>query len=250
MFRHRASEKLDLKTTIDWFLLAFLAGNVNAGGYLACHRFVSHVTGFATLAGVDAAVGSWGDAFGILSVPLFFLLGVVVSAYHVERRVSEGKAPAYGRVMSFVTLCLFLAGLGGVLGWWSDFGQTVELSRDYFFLALLCMASGLQNAALTSSSGATLRTTHLTGTTTDLGIGLMRWAAHKAGSAGREQEFRANSLRMATIVAFMFGSGVGAVLFIKYHYWGFSLPILIALYATLTAANVIPSEVPRLHRRH
>lgn len=91
MFRHRASEKLDLKTIIDWFLLAFLAGNVNAGGYLACHRFVSHVTGFATLAGVDAATGSWGDAFGILSVPLFFLLGVVVSAYHVERRISEGK---------------------------------------------------------------------------------------------------------------------------------------------------------------
>lgn len=250
MFRHRASEKLDVKTIIDWFLLVFLAGSVNAGGFLACNRFVSHVTGFATLAGVDAAAGNWAEAFGILSVPMFFLLGVVISAYHVERRISEGKAPAYGRVMAFVTLCLFLAGLGGVLGWWSDFGQNVELSRDYFFLALLCMASGLQNAALTSSSGSTLRITHLTGATTDLGIGFMRWATHQEGSAEREQELRSNTLRIATIFSFMFGSGVGSILFLKFHYWGFSLPILIALYATLTAANVIPNDLPRLHRRH
>jgi len=38
-----------------WFLLAFQGGALNAGGYLAVHRFVSHVTGFATLAGI-----AWG----------------------------------------------------------------------------------------------------------------------------------------------------------------------------------------------
>lgn len=231
MFRHRASESLDLKTIIDWFSLAFLAGNVNAGGYLACARFVTHVTGFATLAGIDAASNRWGDAFGILSVPIFFLLGVIISAYHVERRVSEGKSPNYARVMGLVSFCLFLAGLGGILDWWSGFGAGVELSRDYSFLALLCMASGLQNAVLTSSSGSTLRTTHLTGTTTDLGIGLMRWAAMDSRDPEKKRELQANFLRIGLIVSFMIGSGVGAVLYINFHYWGFLLPIAISLYA-------------------
>ena len=54
MFHHRIHDKVGYKTYLDWFLLAFLGGHVNAGGYLACHRFVSHVTGFATLAGVVA----------------------------------------------------------------------------------------------------------------------------------------------------------------------------------------------------
>jgi len=95
MFRHRASEEIDLKTLIDWFLLSFLAGNINTGGYLACQRFVSHVTGFATLAGIDAALDLWWEGLGILTVPAFFLLGVLISAYYVDRRVHEGKKPRY-----------------------------------------------------------------------------------------------------------------------------------------------------------
>lgn len=235
MFRHRASEEIDLKTLIDWFLLSFLAGNINTGGYLACQRFVSHVTGFATLAGVDAAFELWGDALGILSVPVFFLLGVLISAYYVDRRVHEGKKPRYALVMGFATICLVLAGGGGVAGLWGDFGHELEITRDYAFLALLCMASGLQNAALSSSSGSTLRTTHLTGTTTDLGIGIMRWATLSKKDDRKPAEMRGNLLRIGLIVSFMFGSGIGAVLFIRYQYWGFLLPIAIAAYATYMA---------------
>ncbi|MBN8540870.1 MAG: DUF1275 domain-containing protein [Deltaproteobacteria bacterium] len=235
MFRHRASEEIDLKTLIDWFLLSFLAGNINTGGYLACQRFVSHVTGFATLAGVDAAVELWWEALGILTVPAFFLLGVLISAYYVDRRVHEGKKPRYALVMGFATLCLVLAGGGGVAGLWGDFGHELEITRDYAFLALLCMASGLQNAALSSSSGSTLRTTHLTGTTTDLGIGLMRWATLSEKDTRRGSEMKGNFLRIGLIFSFMVGSGIGAVLFIRYQYWGFSLPIAIAGYATYKA---------------
>ncbi|MDX9731983.1 MAG: YoaK family protein [Bdellovibrionales bacterium] len=238
MFCHRASEHLELKTILDWFLLAFLAGNINTGGYLACQRFVSHITGFATLAGVDAALGLWGEAIGILSVPLFFLLGVLISAYHVDRRVFQGKKPRYSFVMGLETLCLSIAGIGGILGWWSEFGNTLQLSRDYFFLALLCMASGLQNAALTSSSGSTLRTTHLTGTTTDLGIGMMRWY-YRPEDESRKQEYRANWLKVGMISAFMIGSGAGAFLYVHLKYWGFVLPIGIASYATWTARRKV-----------
>lgn len=141
---------------------------------MASHRFVTHLTGFATLFGVDLANQEWLAAMSMISVPLFFIGGVMVSAWLTERRISQGKSPHYATAMGLVTLCLFLAGLGGYLDWFGKFGGEPSVKGDYIFLALLCSASGLQNAIVTSYSGAAIRTTHLTGITTDLGIGLVR----------------------------------------------------------------------------
>jgi uncharacterized membrane protein YoaK (UPF0700 family) len=235
MFRHRISETVSIKTHVDWFLLSFLAGNVNSGGYLACHRFVSHVTGFATLAGVDFASSHWGDAIGMLTVPMYFLFGVTVSAYFVDRRIHEGKRPRYWLVMGIEMICLALAAFGGLSGWFGFFGDSHEIERNYSLLALLCAASGLQNAALTSASGATIRTTHLTGITTDLGIGLIRAASLEDNDPRRQMETHANLLRFGTILSFMVGSGVGAVLFLQSGYAGFFLPAGLAGYAMIMA---------------
>ncbi len=102
-------------------------------------------------------------------------------------------------------------------------------------MALLCGASGLQNAALTSATGATIRTTHLTGITTDIGIGLIRAASLKSGDKRKETEAKANWLRVGTVISFGAGSGIGAFLFVRTGYMGFLLPAAIALYATLVA---------------
>ena len=235
MFRHGIGEKLGWKTYFDWYSLSFLAGSVNAGGYLSCHRFVSHVTGFATLAGVDAANRQWDQAVGILSVPIYFLLGVMISAYLVEKRRNENKRPRYEIAMGLASLCLGLVLLGGVLNWFGEWGSEMNLEQDYLLLALLCCASGLQNATLTSSSGSTIRTTHLTGITTDLGIGLIRMTSMARHDHRRSLEWRANLLRLGTIVSFMLGSAIGAALFLRYAYMGFILPLSLALYATLMA---------------
>jgi uncharacterized membrane protein YoaK (UPF0700 family) len=237
MFKHKINEDSGLKTYVDWFLLAFLSGSVNTGGWLACHRFVTHVTGFATLAGVGLAAGNRNEAIGMLTVPVYFLSGVMVSAYLIEKRIHEGKKPMYALVMGAVCLLLALAATGGELGWFGKFGGTAELNKDYFLLALLCAASGLQNAALTSASGATVRTTHLTGITTDLGIGLIRAASFRSSDPKHAIEVKSNWLRAGTITAFMIGSACGATLFISLGYLGFVLPAAIALYATVIAVT-------------
>lgn len=237
MFKHRMTETVSLKTTMDWFLLSFLAGAVNAGGYIACHRFVSHVTGFATIAGLDFARGEWSEAIGMLTVPVYFLFGVMISAYLIDRRAQEGKRSRYALVMGMVTFCLVLASLGGWLGYFGVFGSEVELRDDYILLSLLCMASGLQNAALTSASGATIRTTHLTGLTTDLGIGLIRSVSLPSEHPQRAAENKANWLRIGTILSFMSGGAVGALLFLSVEYLGFLLPAAIAAYATAVAIS-------------
>lgn len=235
MFRHRLHNATSFKTYFDWFLLAFVAGNVNAGGYMACHRFVSHITGFATLAGIDWIQQDWTQALGVLTIPIYFLIGVMISAFLVDKRIDEGNQPFYGIVMGMVAGALALVAIGGSFDWFGEFGHEADMQNDYFLLALLCGASGLQNAALTSATGATIRTTHLTGITTDLGIGIIRTLFYRLNDGKRALEHKANLLRVGTIVSFMLGSAIGAFFFSKAQYLGFLVPSSLAWYATAVA---------------
>jgi uncharacterized membrane protein YoaK (UPF0700 family) len=244
MFRHRFHSTASWRTRFDWLLLTFIAGNVNAGGYLAAHRFVSHITGFATLFGIEAAHGRFDQAVGILSVPVFFLLGVMTSAYFVDRRVHRGERPRYALVMALVLLCLATAALGGHWGLFGVFGSEPRLRQDYLLLALLCAASGLQNAAVSTASGATVRTTHLTGLTTDLGTGLVRaFSDPKRYGA----EMKAARFRVATIVSFALGSAVGACAYLYFSYLGFLLPTVLAGYCIFEALRPA-RRAQRVHR--
>ncbi len=240
MFDHSLHDRPGRVARFHWLLLAFLAGSVNAGGYIACGRFVSHVTGFATLFGLDAATGRWDDALGILSVPLYFLMGVMISAYLIDRPYRRGKKPHYATVMSCVALCLILVAVLGQGNAFGVFGEPAHLRRDYFLLALLCAASGLQNAAITTATGATVRTTHLTGLTTDLGIGIIRAiSVNPLDPAEKEKinaEWKAARFRVGTIGAFGMGSALGAVLYLRFAYMGFMLPAAIAIYFVIVAA--------------
>jgi uncharacterized membrane protein YoaK (UPF0700 family) len=168
----------------------------------------------------------------MITVPLYFLGGVMISAYLVDRRRHLGQRPLYELVMGLATGALALVAIGGAAGFFGEFGEGIGAHEDYFLLALLCGASGLQNAALTSASGATIRTTHLTGLTTDLGIGLIRAAWLRDDQGRRSHEIRSTILRMGTIASFFAGSGIGAVLYVRNGYLGFALPATIAAYAT------------------
>lgn len=242
MFTHHRGQLSEVTPTVllHWFLLSFMAGNINAGGFLACGRFVTHLTGFATLAGIDFAYGSWAAGAGMLAVPLFFLLGVMISAYGIDQRLGEGKLPRYELVMGLVALCLLIVGVGGTLKLFGDFNGLVHLRRDFFFMALLCMASGLTNAAITTSTGAFVRITHLTGITTDLGIGMMRVLAMDSKHPAYRMEKLANFYRAGNIFSFTFGSLVGAVLFLRFDYLGFMLPTAVAIYAMTLATKKTP----------
>src|SRR5687768_10815650 len=78
-----------------WMLMAFQAGILNAGGFLACHRFVSHVTGFATHFGVEFTRDSFRHATGMLAVPAFFLGGAMISGQMVDIPLRSKKKPRY-----------------------------------------------------------------------------------------------------------------------------------------------------------
>jgi uncharacterized membrane protein YoaK (UPF0700 family) len=243
MFHHRIDRETPTYVILHWLLLSFLAGNINSGGLLASGRFVSHMTGFYTLFGQSAALWRWEEAVGLLSIPLYFLLGAMISAYLVERPIHRGREPHYVLVMSLVFACLLFATVLGQAGWFGSFGET-HLKIDYVLLALLCMASGLQNTAVSCASGHTVRISHMTGNTTDLGIGIVRAMSIRRHTALHEDEVRAAWLRAGIIGAFAVGSAAGAVLFLRYRFLGFLLPAGLALYTAVHEAVAYRSARP------
>jgi len=213
-------------------MLAFLAGNINVGGFMACHRFVTHVTGFGTFAGIELANGHFIEALGMLAVPFFFLAGAIGSGWLVDGRISQNKMPRFDTVMALISLCLLLATAGGVSSYFGEFGSPAAIKHDFVLLGLLCFASGLQNAVITSSTGAVIRTTHLTGLTTDLGIGIARILRRNPDPMKHHHDVQNNWIRTELILSFVGGSVTGAFLYSHFEYRGFLLPSLIALYAT------------------
>jgi uncharacterized membrane protein YoaK (UPF0700 family) len=228
MFTHNKDLLYQPRNIFLWFLLAFQGGLLNIGGYLGVHRFVSHVTGFATLFGVQAVTFDWGHAFGILLGPGFYLLGTMISAWHIERRRLLNKQPKYALIFLLIILNLILLSLFGRFGYLGNFGEEFSYGRDYIVLFTLSLTCGLQNAVISSASGAVIRTTHLTGPTTDLGIGLVRLWTERF-KPNRELIF-ANYLRIGIITSFILGSLFGAFTFSSLQFLGFLVPAFISIF--------------------
>jgi uncharacterized membrane protein YoaK (UPF0700 family) len=211
-----------------------MAGTINSGGFLACGRWVTHVTGFATFFGIDLVTGEYKLALSMLIVPMFFLLGSFVSGYLIDVRLAAHREPRYDVVMSTISIALIFFAFGGSYGFFGIFKDSLLIETDIGLLVILCFASGLQNALITTSSGAVIRTTHLTGLTTDLGIGLAKGFAKRRDSKGSKsrKDLVNNKIRAGIIISFIIGSSVGAFTFISYEYWGFLLPAVISVYMT------------------
>lgn len=231
MYRSRLDQYPNRRAILHWFLLGFNGGCINAGAFLTAGRFVTHVTGFATLFGVSLADNDAAMAVSMLSMPAFFLLGSMVAGLLIDRSIHFKRPPHYDYVMGLCALCLAVSGLGGELARFGAFGLPFLLNEKYVLLALLCMASGLQNGALTTSSGSSVRTTHMTGLTTDLGLGVARMLTFTPHDDVYRRERVANLLRLGTVLSFIVGSEVGAILFIALGYRGFFVPAAIAAYA-------------------
>lgn len=212
-----------------WFLLAFQAGAINAGGFIACQRFVTHTTGFATQFGLDLARASWKEAFGALTVPVFFLFGAMISSFFIDLPLQKNQKPRYEFPCALIFLALLTATILGELGIFGVFGDDMIFAKDYFFLVLLCLASGLQNALLSNAKGKSVRTTHLTGVTTDLGASLVRIFFSDQNSQMQENDRIDSLARVGTIAFFILGSTLSAILFIKARYLGFLLPTFTAM---------------------
>lgn len=238
MVLHRAHELTTRRNLPSWALLAFAAGSVNAGALLACERFVSHVTGTVTRIGVDAGAVLALDYLMVLAAFIAGAGGAILLA----RRLGEPSRPAYWAPLTVVAAVLVLVAAAGGAGWLGAFGGTVETARDFGMLAVLGFAMGMQNAAVAASTAMAVRTTHMTGPATDLGVAFAMLL-----DGDREERAAARSsvlLRATKLSAFMFGGVVMAVVCPRAGYLAFLLPAVACLVATATSFAPWHTRVP------
>jgi len=194
--------------------LATLAGIVNVVGLLGFqHQSVSHVSGTATVFGSGIYNGE-EPLLHLAMILISFVIGASLSGYMIEN-----TALKLGRNYS---VALFLEGLLLLVALMVL--EQGSISGHYYASA----ACGLQNALITTYSGAIIRTTHLTGIFTDLGIMIGQTLR------GKGFDIRRALLYVLIITGFIFGGTIGAFLYKLYEFKSLIAPALIAFILALS----------------
>ena len=205
-------------------VLAFSAGCVNTAALMGfANLSVSHVTGNVSL---FASAIAHLDARSILYIGallLSFLAGSILSGFIIgQAPLKLGKR--YGRALYIEAFLL-------IVSYW------LYQQHDYLGQLAAAMACGLQNAMVATYSGAVIRTTHLTGLTSDMGAAIGNWLAGRSISKP--------TLGFQAIIWYCFcgGSAVGAFLYAKVGYGALFLPIAIVLSAAFIY-NYVSDRLP------
>jgi uncharacterized membrane protein YoaK (UPF0700 family) len=238
VFRREGPARDPQKNLLLAVYLAATAGFVNSGGFVMIGSFTSHVTGSVGRFANDLANGHFAAAVSALSLAATFFFGAVGASVVLDAsslRVPLRYCLALAIEGLLLLIFVFVAGLS----------RTTHPRLLDAMAALLCAAMGLQNALVTRLSGATVRTTHLTGIVTDLGIESVRWYRwyhgrllhpSRASQPPRPPPDGRIALHLAITIAFVVGAAAGAILTARASRWAMCLPAALAGMAAAFAA--------------
>lgn len=147
-------------------LTAFTAGMVNVASLVLFFSFTSNVTGHYAILAEEISNGHWFQVLIVLLWIFLFFFGSFLSNYIIINGRDKYRFLSHSIPLILEFLCLISVGVYGVY-----FYQESLMETEYL-VALLLLAMGLQNGLTASISNFTVKTTHLTGLTTDLAIHL------------------------------------------------------------------------------
>jgi uncharacterized membrane protein YoaK (UPF0700 family) len=200
--------KLPRWVEVGGFFLALNAGFVNAVGLLGFkHQAVSHLTGTSTFLSLSIANQNTQDTVHLLLVMASFILGAAFSGVVIGNTALQ-LGRRYSVALITESILLFLSML--YLNHGSPMG--------HFFASAAC---GLQNAMTSTYSGAVVRTTHVSGLFTDLGVAIgLRFRGHKTDG-------RKIVLYVTLISGFIVGGIAGSICFVHYQFSAMLVPCVI-----------------------
>lgn len=193
-------------------MLAFNAGAINAGGFLVLHQYTSHMTGFASQLADGLVMGRLTLVLNALGAILAFVSGAAVCAALVNWGRQRRLDSVYALPLLVEAILLFPFGLMGAitLTWSTPFAVPLTV-------LLLSFIMGLQNAVGSKTSGGSIRTTHMTGNITDLGmeLGKMLYFNRGVGTEETARYVRHNRAKLGLtaglVGSFVAGGVVGAL---------------------------------------
>jgi|SRR4249919_3975168 len=218
------AERLATWVWVGAAALACVAGIVNVVGFLGFqHQAITHLTGNTSLLAAALVTGDWHATAHLFALMAAFVGGAMLSGLIIQDSALR-LGRRYGVVLTIEALLLLIA---------------IPLFERQQLAGPICaaIACGLQNAMATTYSNAVVRTSHVSGMFTDLGIML--------GHALRGMPVAQRRLGLCLLViTFFFAGGLlGAWLFASFRYAALYFP------AALTGGTGLAYVAYRQHQR-
>lgn len=222
-------------------VLAFVAGAANAGGFLAVGQYTSHMTGMLSALADNLVLGQLALVGAGLASVLGFMFGAMSTAWIVNWGLRRQLRSAYGLPLLVEAVLLLVFGLfGAALNLWHTLILPVTV-------VLLCYIMGLQNAVITKISQARIRTTHVTGLITDLGIelGKLLYVNRHPDMTPVRADRQRLRVHAQLVLSFLVGGVAGAA---GFKYLGYISTLPLALMLLLLVLRPLIEDGQRLRR--
>jgi len=204
MFRHKGKTRTFKHNLRLAALLSFIAGLVNIVGVLHLKVLTTNVTGHFAFFAEELVRKNYLLAFIFLLFIFSFLSGAFVASVITEYFAKRDDKSAHKYSMTVEIIILFVIGSAG--------DYFLNAGYLYAIACVLLFAMGIQNSLVTQISNSTVRTTHLTGLFTDLGIELSQLFFYKKAEQQHKLK-KSIELRIAIIACFFAGCVVGGFLY-------------------------------------
>jgi len=203
MFRHKGSRRTFLHNLRLASNLSFIAGIVNIAGVLSVATLTTNVTGHFAYFAEEISLKNYSKAITFLLFILSFLLGAFTCNTLIEITSLKKPRIAHTFPMIIEVTILLIIGFGFV-------------KHQEYIAYLLLFSMGIQNALVTQISQSVVRTTHLTGLFTDLGIELSQLFFYRK-PVEKSRLRRSIFLRLSIIIFFFLGCVLGGIFYDKYE---------------------------------
>ena len=207
MFRHRGKNRTLIHNIRIAALLSFVAGMVNIIGFFSVKTLTTNVTGHFAYFAEGVIRKDFHEAWSYLLYIISFLVGAFSSSMMVE--IIGRKNEHFVNVIPVMVEIIILASVALL-------SHHSIIENPEIIACSLLFAMGLQNALVTGISNAAVRTTHLTGLFTDMGIELSQLFFYKKPEQVKKLQ-SSIKLRLIIVLFFFLGIFIGGYSFYKFE---------------------------------
>lgn len=208
---HQRDAVIDQKLAVT---LASIAGAINAAAFYAVGFFSANMTGNVSALSDHLATGVFASAWLYFAIILAFVGGAAFCGALLMEGARRGVVGAHAFAVLVEGIMLAPIVLVDVLA-----GDHLRVPVIVIWLAFLM---GLQNAVVTHLSNARVRTTHISGMATDLGIEIaLAWHLRHQARSNAEANGTRLRLHLSTILAFLLGGVAGVMIYRVIGGYGF-----------------------------
>lgn len=234
MFQSKGFKRTFKHNLLLAILFAFTGGIVNVFGLVSFGVFTTNITGH---------VGEFALSFELSKWPAVLKITLWIAAFAIGSFTSSVIIGFFEKRMPKLSYSLPIMIEIGLLFWCFMIHQTLQ--TDNTEIIILLYAMGLQNGIVSVVSGKVVRTTHLTGLVTDIGIALGRVLLRKGNKVLTWQSL---ILNFSIITAFIFGALVSAYLTLTYNEYALLIPIVLLLSILIYDFQAIEKGMKRMKR--